>query len=102
MKTTLIVLILLVLWTSAHGDIIAQWNFNSPTPDGDTATGALAPSTGRGTAMLIGDATSTFATGCTNDSAASDNSGWNTASFPSQGTSNKIAGVQFNVSTLGY
>lgn len=102
MKTTLIVPILLILSTGARGDVIAQWTFNSPTPDGDTATGTLAPSAGQGTAVLVGGVTSTFATGCTNDSAASDNSGWNTASFPSQGTSNKIAGVQFNLSTLGY
>jgi len=102
MKTTLIVPILLILSATAYGDSIAQWNFNSPTPDGNTATGTLAPSAGQGTAALVGGASSTFATGCTNDSAASDNSGWNTASFPGQGTSNKTAGVQFNVSTVGY
>ena len=30
------------------------------------------------------------------------NCGWNTTSYPPQGTSNKTAGVQFNTSTLGY
>src|SRR5215472_1062348 len=102
MKKTLILSILLILSTRVHSDIIAQWTFNSTTPDGDMATGTLVPSTGQGTAVLVGGTTSTFATGCTNDPAATDNSGWNAASFPSQGTSNKLAGVQFNVSTLGY
>lgn len=103
MKSTIISGILLLLVSSARADIIAQWNFNSPTPDGDTGTGSLEPSSGQGTASLLNGVSGTFATGCTNDSApAADNSGWNTASYPAQGTSNKMAGVQFNVSTLGY
>lgn len=103
MKRTLLSAILLLLLSNARADIIAQWNFNSPTPDGDTGTGSLVPSSGQGTASLLNGTSGTFATGCTNDSApAADNSGWNTAYYPAQGTSNKMAGVQFNVSTLGY
>jgi hypothetical protein len=45
--------------------------------------------------------TVTFATGSTND-AAGDNTGWNTTSYPSQGTGNKTDGIQAGVSTVGY
>jgi hypothetical protein len=44
-----------------------------------------------------------FSDGSTNDPASTaDDSGWNTTHYPSSGTSNKLTGVQFNVSTLGY
>jgi hypothetical protein len=103
MKRTLASFILPLMLTGARAGIIAQWNFNSPTPDSDTGTGTLLPSSGQGTALFCGGTTSTFATGCTNDPApAADNSGWNTSSYATQGTSNKMTGVQFNVSTLGY
>jgi Immunoglobulin I-set domain. len=83
--------------------VIAQWNFNSTTPDGSTTTGATTPSTGVGTASLVGGTTSTFATGDTSlDLAGStDNSGWNTTGYPASTSGNKTAGVQFNVSTAG-
>jgi hypothetical protein len=88
---------------SATADIIAQWNFNSVTPDSDTGTGTNRPSVGVGTATLVGGTTATYAAGSTNDPATStDDSGWNTSHYPGQGTGNKTAGVQFNVSTLGY
>ena len=87
----------------ATGATIAQWNFNSPTPDGSPPSGTTAPSTGSGLASLVGSVTATFSDGSTNDPApASDDSGWNTTHYPAQGTSNKMAGVQFNISTLGY
>jgi hypothetical protein len=60
-------------------------------------------SIGAGTALLLNGATATFSTGTYSDPAGapgSANSGWNTTSYPPQGTSNKTAGVQFNVSTL--
>jgi hypothetical protein len=83
--------------------VFAQWNFNSPSPDGNTATGTTTPSIGTGTASLVGGATATFATGDTSlDPAGStDNSGWNTATYPAQGTGNKTRGAQFAVSTVG-
>jgi hypothetical protein len=83
--------------------IIAQWNFNSLTADWTPPTGVTTPSIGNGSASLVGGTTQTFATGSATDPANSgtDNSGWNTASYPSQGTGNKTAGVQFNVSTVG-
>jgi len=83
--------------------VIAQWNFNSTPPDGMVATGTSNPSLGIGTASLVGGATATFATGDTSlDPAGStDNSGWNTATYPAQGTGNKTRGAQFAVSTAG-
>jgi len=47
--------------------------------------------------------TATFATGDTtlDPAGSTDNSGWNTATYPTQGTGNKTRGAQFNVSTVG-
>jgi endonuclease/exonuclease/phosphatase family metal-dependent hydrolase len=83
--------------------VIAQWNFNSVPPDASTTTGTVAPSVGNGTASLFGGTTATFATGDTtlDPAGSTDNSGWNTAAYPAQGTGNKTRGAQFNVSTLG-
>jgi len=83
--------------------VIAQWNFNSITPDGSTTTGATAPSAGTGTAALLSGNTATFATGDTtlDPAGATDNSGWNTTAYPTQGTGNKTRGIQFSVSTAG-
>jgi endonuclease/exonuclease/phosphatase family metal-dependent hydrolase len=86
---------------SGSSGVIAQWNFNSTSPDNNNGTGVITPSSGSGTASLVGGATATFATGDTSldPSGSTDNSGWNTASYPAQGTGNKTRGVQFNVST---
>ena len=87
--------------TVQSGTVIAQWNFNSSPADASTATGTTSPSVGSGTAALLGGTTQTFATGSATDPASTDNSGWNITTFPAQGTGNKTAGVQFNVSTAG-
>jgi endonuclease/exonuclease/phosphatase family metal-dependent hydrolase len=83
--------------------IIAQWNFNSTIPDGTNSTGVTTPATGSGTAALVGGATATFATGDPNldPAGATDNSAWNSATYPAQGTGDRTRGVQFNVSTAG-
>ena len=85
------------------GSVIAQWNFNSVPPDANNATGTTTPNVGSGTASLVSGTTATFATGhTTGDPAGStDNSGWNSAGYPSQGAGNKTAGTQFAVSTAG-
>ena len=85
--------------------IIAQWNFNSPTADASTQTGTLTPSVGSGTAAYVGGAAAAssgeFAGGSSADPAASDNSGWNTSTYPAATTGNKTRGVQFDVNTSG-
>jgi len=72
---------------------LAQWNFNGSS---------TSPSTGSGTASLIGGATATFAAGTSSDPTGTAASAWNTATYPAQGAGNKTRGVQFAVSTLGY
>jgi endonuclease/exonuclease/phosphatase family metal-dependent hydrolase len=88
---------------SGTPSIIAQWNFNSASPDTNVATGVTSPAIGSGTTALVGGATATFATGSGGDPASfgSDNSAWNTTSYPAATANNKTAGVQFNVSTAG-
>lgn len=93
----------LALLFSADADIIGQWNFNSVPPDGNVATGSTNASVGNGTASLIGGISGGFSTGSTNDPATTaDDSGWQTSDYPAKETANKTAGVQFNVSTVGY
>src|SRR2546426_3722553 len=106
MKNTLLCLSLL-LWVTpispACADLITQWTFDSVPPDSSTSTGTNRPSFGNGTTSLIGGVTAKWAAGSTNDPASStDDSAWNTSHYPGQGIGNKTAGVQFNVSTLGY
>lgn len=82
--------------------IIAQWNFNSVPADASLTTGSTTPTTGTGTAALYGGTTATFATGDTSlDPAATDNTGWNTATYPAQAAGNKTRGLLVNVSTVG-
>ncbi len=77
MKQTLLSLLLLITATfSASADTLAQWNFNSLTPDGNTGTGTTTPSLGSGTASLVGGASQSFFGGSTADAGSTDNSGW--------------------------
>jgi predicted extracellular nuclease len=69
--------------------VITQWTFT-----GDVTT----PSTGSGTASLVGGTTATFAGGLTGN----PDRGWQTTTYPAQGTGNKTAGVQFQISTTGW
>ncbi|MCK6406034.1 MAG: PEP-CTERM sorting domain-containing protein [Rhodocyclaceae bacterium] len=92
--------------SSAQADTVAQWNFNSNPVDTSTSTGSLLPSIGSGTAGTIGGVSSAFASGTSNggssDTAATDDSGWQTTGYSLQGAANKNAGVEFKVSTLGF
>jgi hypothetical protein len=93
---------LLALLGSGRAATIAQWNFNSPTPDGSTTTGTTNPAVGAGTASLVGASTGSFATGDTiNDPALTDNSGWGTAKYPAAASPNR-GGVRFDVDIRGY
>ena len=76
---------------------ITQWTFdynNTSTPP---------PSTGTGTASLVGGTTAPTSpptySGFPN---VSGNFGWQTTTYPAQGTGNKTAGVQFQISTIGW
>ncbi|NTV63424.1 MAG: immunoglobulin domain-containing protein, partial [Oscillochloris sp.] len=87
----------------AAATAFAQWTFNSPTPDSATSTGTSSPATGSGTLTMVGGATNpSFNSGSGSaDPAASDNSGFQTTTYPAQGSGNETAGIQFNVSTAG-
>lgn len=98
---------MLVLIFSVHvaaaAEVISQWNFNSPVPDGASSTGSQQPSVGQGTVTLLGGVTASFATGDNkSDPATSDNSGWGTTHYPAINTNNLSAGVRFDVDTRGY
>ncbi len=68
-------------------EVITAWNFDQQN---------LTPSAGAGTANVIGGATASYATGNPILYAL------NTSNYPDQGTNSCTAGVQFNVSTIGY
>ena len=78
-------------WAAAQ-TTIAAWTFE-PTPGSTTSP---PPSTGAGTASLVGGTTATYAAGF------SSTNGWNTTNYPASGSANKTAGAQFAVSTAGY
>ena len=93
---------LLVASAAAQSQTLTKWNFNSVPPDASTATGSLLPSTGSGTATLVGT-TGSFASGVgSTDPAATDNTGRGTTDYATQGTGDRTRGVQFNVSTVGF
>jgi endonuclease/exonuclease/phosphatase family metal-dependent hydrolase len=92
---------LLTVIASNQLSIIAQWNFNSTTPDANASTGVTTPSIGSGSATLTGGTTATFAGGDTTlDAGSTDNSGWNTTAYPAATANNKTAGAQFDVSSV--
>ncbi len=104
-KIILSLIALAALAAGAQADIITRWNFNSNPPDTSTSTGSLIPSTGNGTATVIGGAINTFASGDNRaiaDPTATDNTAWNIGNLPAQGVGNKTAGVQLSVSTVGF
>lgn len=68
-------------------EVITAWNFDQQN---------LTPSTGAGTATTIGGTIGSYATGNPVLYA------WSTTNYPAQGINTGTAGVQFNVSTVGY
>ena len=100
MKT--LALCFLAIATTAHAEIVAQWNFNNTN---DPATSPV-PSVGSGTASFVGGAAApssgAFPSGSGSTDPSTTNTAWNTSTYPAQGTSNKTAGVQLAVNTTGY
>lgn len=76
---------------------LALWDFN----DTNAPLGSPPPAFGSGSASLLNSVRSSFVTGASADPGGT-NQAWNTTGYPPQGASNQTAGVQFNVSTLGY
>lgn len=92
--------------SNVHAADITQWNFNSVPADASTSTGSLIASVGVGSLNTLGSVTQTFASGTSNggssDPITIDDTGLSTLTYAAQGTNNKLSGVQFNVSTLGF
>ena len=85
----------------AHAVVVAQWNFNSTTPDGNANTGWSTPIAGAGSAGLFGYTSYYYSSGSgSTDPALADNTAWFTRPYPAQGTGDKAAGVMLTVSTL--
>lgn len=92
MKKIALIFALGVVAAAANAQVITQWNFNASN---------TTPSTGAGTALLVGGTTATFASGTGSTDTAATNQAWNVSTYPAQGTGDKTAGPQFNVSTVG-
>jgi hypothetical protein len=93
MNKAIAALALTAVTVSANAIIITQWDF-----EGDVLT----PSTGAGTFGLIGGPTAEFVTGWDRNTVATGGRAVNTRGYPAQGTGSGTAGVQVNVSTVGY
>lgn len=99
MKIALTAASMAALLISGHAqaqtaEVVTQWNFNSSS---------TAPSIGLGTISLVGGVTNPgYNNGAGSSDTALSNLGFQTTSYTVQGTGNNTAGVQFNVSTLGY
>ena len=91
-----------IILVTTPANKIAQWDFNSAAPDANTATGTTSPALGTGSAALVGGTTSTFGSRhvCRSCVIGTDNSAWVTTGYPTPGTANKTAGVQFNLNTV--
>lgn len=94
--------VILAGFYSLGQSVISQWNFNSTINDATTSTGVTTPSIGSGILTNLGGITQSFATGNSADPNTTDNSGCQTTGYPTAGTDPKTAGVQFDVSTIGF
>lgn len=89
MKTMILAISAMTVAGSAHAAVVTQWTFESQT---------TSPSTGSGSASLVGGTTATFASGF----AGSGTFAWNTTTYAAQGTGDRTRGVEFLTSTAGY
>ena len=90
---------------SANADTITQWNFNSVPADTSVATGTVAPNIGSGLISLLNGVTSpgfNSGVGSSDVSLAANNSGYQTTTYAAQGAQDKLRGVQYSVSTVGF
>ncbi len=105
MMKQLVIAAALMAAGSANADTITQWNFNSVPSDANTATGTLTPNIGAGVISLLNGVTSTgfnSGVGSSDTSLATNNSGYQTTTYATQGAQNQLRGVQYNVSTVGF
>lgn len=103
--------LMLGLCAAANAALITEWNFNGTSattvPGGELSP---LPSTGAGTASLVGGVTaaSSFGSGTANGGSSDPvattpaNYGWQTTTYPAASANNKTAGTQYKVSTVGF
>lgn len=95
--------ILAALSLPASAATITQWNFNSNPTDASTSTGSSVPSTGTGIFSTVGGVTNpSFNSGAGSSDLGTDNTGYQTTTYPAAGAGNKTAGIQGQVSTIGF
>jgi len=89
---------------STQGAVVTQFDFNSTVNDASTATGVSSPFIGAGTISTIGSVGNPgFNSGVgSSDTNATDNSGYQTDTYPAQSTANQTAGIQVAASTVGF
>lgn len=80
--------VLMATSTSSAQILITQWDFDAAN---------TSPSSGTGSISLIGGTTATFAGGFDDE-----NVGYRTASYPMQGQGNSTAGIEMQLSTVGF
>ena len=82
-----------------NAQIIAQWNFDNPTP----AT-AMLPTTGNGTFSIIGGVVDNLTAGVmpAGNPTATGNLAYSVKTFPATGTASGTAGFEFDVATGGH
>ena len=90
-------LVCLAWVSSALAESITQWTFN----DTNAPVASPLPALGQGTASLLAGVVSVYVGGASADHGGT-NKAWSIKSFPGTFVGNKTAGVQFDVSTVGY
>lgn len=102
-KQSMVVLALTLATQANAADVVTQWNFNSVPADTSTSTGTTVANIGLGSISLLNGVTNPgFNSGNGSSDTSPDNSGFQTTTYAAQGTNDKLTGVQFNVSTLGF
>jgi hypothetical protein len=84
-----------------RSELVSFWNFNSPVPDADGATGSLLSTNGNGSSEIVGTATYRFQASANTDP-ATDQSALRVSAFPAVDADNKTAGVQYMFDTTGF
>jgi len=91
---------------SVPANLIARWDFNDTNQPATSPPPAIGVGTAAPVGLGIGGTNCHYASGSFSDPAAVlglTNAGWNTQFYPTNAAqSNKMVGVQFNVSTVGY
>ncbi|MGA4579754.1 endonuclease/exonuclease/phosphatase family protein [Limisphaera sp. VF-2] len=82
---------------------MVAWDFNSELPDGNEATGTVAPAKGWGQVAQVGGVWGWFGSGQGSaDPATADDSAWRLGNWPSQGAGNKQHGIELRLNATGW